>query len=43
MKCYNCKYYLKHDDNFGYCKKYNCQAKSDENCKIISEIAPEIN
>lgn len=40
MKCYYCKKWLKHDNNFGYCKKYNCQAKGDENCKIIQKIAP---
>ena len=39
LKCYRCKSYLKHDNNFGYCKKYNCQAKADEDCKIISKIA----
>ena len=41
MKCYKCSRYLKHDNNFGYCRKYNCQAKSDDSCETIEPIAPD--
>lgn len=36
--CGQCKHYKKHDDFFGYCFKYNCQARHDESCKIIKEV-----
>ena len=36
--CYKCKAYLKHDANFGYCKKYQCQARSTDTCKVIQEM-----
>ena len=36
--CYKCKAYLKHDANFGYCKKYQCQARGTDTCKIIQEM-----
>lgn len=41
MRCYKCKSYLKHDDNFGYCKKYNCQARNNDNCDIIEPLSPD--
>lgn len=37
-KCYRCKLYLKHDSNFGYCKKYKCQARAMDDCKVIEDI-----
>lgn len=36
--CGQCKNYKKHDDLFGYCFKYNCQARHDESCGIIKEV-----
>ena len=36
--CYKCKSYFKHDANFGYCKKYQCQARSTDTCKVIQEM-----
>ena len=36
--CYKCKAYLKHDANFGYCKKYQCQARSTDTCRVIQEM-----
>ena len=40
LKCYKCKNYKKHDSNFGYCKKYDCQARGTDDCEVIREIAP---
>ena len=37
-KCYYCRNYIKHDEIFGYCKKYQEQAMGSENCKIIKEL-----
>lgn len=40
--CRKCKSYLRHDEYFGYCIKYNCQAKHDDNCKnILMVVADE--
>lgn len=37
-RCENCKYYLNHDEIFGYCKKFGQQARSVDFCKIIEEL-----
>ena len=42
LKCYKCKSYKRHDSNFGYCKKYLCQARGSDDCDIIREIAPDL-
>lgn len=39
-KCYMCKKYLAHDSNFGYCKKYKTQAKSNDSCDTIVQTLP---
>lgn len=33
--CRRCKQYIRHDDNFGYCVRYNTQARHDDTCKTI--------
>lgn len=38
MKCYKCPYYIRHDSNFGYCKKYQCQARGNDDCDVIIPI-----
>lgn len=37
--CFKCRSYLRHDSNFGYCKKYKCQARGTDNCDVIKEMA----
>lgn len=37
IKCRNCKEYLAHDYECGYCKKYHEQRKQDNNCVIHEE------
>lgn len=36
--CRKCQNYKEHDDNFGYCYKYDCQARHDDTCTIILEM-----
>ena len=36
--CRKCYEYVEYDDNFGYCRKYNCQARHNDTCKIIMEM-----
>ena len=36
--CRKCKSYIAHDENFGYCIRYKCQARQDDTCKIILEM-----
>lgn len=33
--CRKCRSWLRFDDNFGYCKKFNCQARHDDSCKTV--------
>ncbi len=39
--CRKCYDYLEHDEYFGYCRKYNCQARYNDNCSIIKEMIPD--
>lgn len=36
--CRKCKSYVKHDEYFGYCIKYKCQARHDDTCTTILEV-----
>lgn len=36
--CRKCKEYKAHDDNFGYCFRYNTQARHNDTCKIVLEM-----
>ena len=36
--CRKCKEYIAHDEYFGYCKRYKCQARHDDTCEIIREM-----
>ncbi len=33
--CRKCRDYIAHDEYFGYCIRYNCQARHDDTCKTI--------
>ena len=33
--CRKCNEYLRYDDYFGYCKRFNCQARHDDTCKTV--------
>lgn len=39
--CRKCKQYIKHDEYFGYCVKFDCQARWNDNCEIIMEMLPD--
>lgn len=39
--CRKCKEYIKHDEYFGYCKRYDCQARWNDNCIFIKEMQYE--
>lgn len=39
--CRKCKSYIKHDEYFGYCIKYNCQARHDDTCSVILEMVAD--
>ena len=41
IKCRNCKEYIAHDYEVGYCKKYDEQRKQDNNCVIHEEWCGE--
>ena len=36
--CRKCKSYITHDEFFGYCVKYQCQARHDDTCEVIKEM-----
>lgn len=36
--CRRCKSYQAHDEFFGYCWKFKCQARHDDSCKTIKEM-----
>lgn len=36
--CYKCKAYIRHDNNFGYCKKFQCQARAIDDCEVIRKM-----
>ena len=36
LLCRQCRtWWIRYDDNFGYCNKYKCQAKHDDSCETI--------
>jgi hypothetical protein len=35
--CRRCYDYIAHDEFFGYCIKYNTQARHNDTCKIVLE------
>ena len=36
--CRKCWDYIAHDEYFGYCVKYGCQARHDNTCSVIKEM-----
>ena len=39
--CRKCKQYIAHDEYFGYCIKFNQQARYNDNCTLIMEMIPD--
>jgi len=35
--CRKCNQYIAHDEYFGYCIKYNSQARHNDTCEVIIE------
>ena len=33
--CRKCRYYVQHDEFFGYCIKYDAQCRHNDTCEVV--------